>query len=244
MRSTAVNHQGKDTFWPHIWRLLFSACPFLQSAVSTTNTVFLFCRMSPECLWWRIHRFSDHVCVCVSERREPSASLKVLTLSCGLCVALAGLVLASLLLSSLCGGAAAMFDSQLDVHWELWKKTHEKTYQNEVWDVNMRARPKYICMIYQYPVECLTLRTLCVSWGGGYEPQGIVGEKPEAHYHAQPGGLDGTSHLRTEHEPPGRLGETLAHSENMIIDSWFFINGHRFKDGGAEQMRSLNFYRW
>lgn len=35
----------------------------------------------------------------------------------------------------------------------------------------------------------------------------------------------------------------LAHSENMIIDSRFFINGHCFKDGGAEQMRSLNFYR-
>lgn len=32
----------------------------------------------------------------------------------------------------LCGGAAAMFDSTLDVHWELWKKTHGKMYESEV----------------------------------------------------------------------------------------------------------------
>ncbi|XP_022601848.1 cathepsin S-like [Seriola dumerili] len=49
-----------------------------------------------------------------------------------------GLVLGSLLLVSLCVGAAAMLDSRLDVHWELWKKTHGKTYQNEVEDVRRR----------------------------------------------------------------------------------------------------------
>lgn len=48
------------------------------------------------------------------------------------CVRFTGLMLGSLLLVSLCVGAAAMFDSQLDVHWELWKKTHEKKYQNQV----------------------------------------------------------------------------------------------------------------
>lgn len=42
-----------------------------------------------------------------------------------------------------------------------------------------------------------------------------MGEKPDAHYHAQPGGLDGTSHLRTRHEPHGRLGETLAHCTGL-----------------------------
>ncbi|XP_017283961.1 cathepsin S, ortholog2, tandem duplicate 1 [Kryptolebias marmoratus] len=42
-----------------------------------------------------------------------------------------GLMLASLLLVSLWLGAAAMFESRLDVHWELWKKTHSKTYKNE-----------------------------------------------------------------------------------------------------------------
>lgn len=42
------------------------------------------------------------------------------------------LVLGALLLSSLCASAAATFDSALNVHWELWKKTHNKMYQSEV----------------------------------------------------------------------------------------------------------------
>nr|AAX51229.1 cathepsin S cysteine protease [Paralichthys olivaceus] len=49
-----------------------------------------------------------------------------------------GLMLASLLLVSLCVEAAAMLDVRLDVHWELWKKSHGKTYPNEVEDVRRR----------------------------------------------------------------------------------------------------------
>lgn len=50
----------------------------------------------------------------------------------------------------LCAGAAAMFDSTLDVHWELWKKTHNRMYESEV---RRRVfRPKSICMI---AVRCL-----------------------------------------------------------------------------------------
>lgn len=37
-----------------------------------------------------------------------------------------------------------------------------------------------------------------------------MGEEPDAHHHAQPGGLHGASHLRAEHELHGRPGETLA----------------------------------
>ncbi|CAF95154.1 unnamed protein product, partial [Tetraodon nigroviridis] len=56
------------------------------------------------------------------------------------------LVLGALLLSWLCASAAAMFDSDLNVHWELWKKTHDKMYQSEVeersrrelWESNLR----------------------------------------------------------------------------------------------------------
>lgn len=55
------------------------------------------------------------------------------SLSVCVCV-FTGLMLGSLLLVSLCVGAAAMFDGRLDVHWELWKRTHEKKYQNEVCD--------------------------------------------------------------------------------------------------------------
>lgn len=45
-----------------------------------------------------------------------------------------GLFLVSLLLFCLCFEPATMFDSKLNLHWELWKKTHEKQYQNEVHD--------------------------------------------------------------------------------------------------------------
>lgn len=42
-------------------------------------------------------------------------------------------MLASLLLVSLCvTAAAAMLDSSLDLHWELWKRKHEKSYKTEV----------------------------------------------------------------------------------------------------------------
>lgn len=44
-----------------------------------------------------------------------------------------------------------------------------------------------------------------------------MGEEPDAHYNAQPGGLDGASHLRTKHEPHGRHGETLVHSTVYIL---------------------------
>ncbi|XP_053183333.1 cathepsin S-like [Scomber japonicus] len=51
-----------------------------------------------------------------------------------------GLMLGSLLLVSLCVGAAAMFDSkQLDDHWDMWKKTNEKTYQDEVENTHRRG---------------------------------------------------------------------------------------------------------
>lgn len=49
------------------------------------------------------------------------------------------MMLGSLLLVSVCFGAAAMFEGQLDVHWELWKKTHGKKYQSEVEDQTRRG---------------------------------------------------------------------------------------------------------
>ncbi|XP_036928976.1 procathepsin L-like isoform X2 [Acanthopagrus latus] len=47
-------------------------------------------------------------------------------------------MLGSVLLFSLCLGAAATLDSKLDFQWDLWKKTHEKTYQNEAEEVSRR----------------------------------------------------------------------------------------------------------
>ncbi|KAG7234011.1 hypothetical protein INR49_006257 [Caranx melampygus] len=48
------------------------------------------------------------------------------------------MLLGSLLLVSLCARAVAMFDSRLDAHWELWKKTHGKSYPHE--DEDLRRR--------------------------------------------------------------------------------------------------------
>ncbi|KAM9309801.1 cathepsin S-like [Pholidichthys leucotaenia] len=50
-----------------------------------------------------------------------------------------GLVmLGSVLLLSLSMGEATMFGGHLDAHWELWKKTHDKKYENEVEDMRRR----------------------------------------------------------------------------------------------------------
>ncbi|KAK7880628.1 hypothetical protein WMY93_032738 [Mugilogobius chulae] len=44
-----------------------------------------------------------------------------------------------LLLALLCAIVWAEFDSRLDQHWNLWKKTYQKTYQNEVEEMDRRA---------------------------------------------------------------------------------------------------------
>ncbi|KAK7880629.1 hypothetical protein WMY93_032739 [Mugilogobius chulae] len=44
-----------------------------------------------------------------------------------------------LLLALLCATVWAEFDSRLDQHWNLWKKTFQKTYQNEVEEMGRRA---------------------------------------------------------------------------------------------------------
>lgn len=38
----------------------------------------------------------------------------------------------SLLLTILCGFAVAVINSELDRHWELWKKMHNKVYSHQV----------------------------------------------------------------------------------------------------------------
>lgn len=38
----------------------------------------------------------------------------------------------SLLLTIMCGFAAAVINSELDRHWELWKKMHDKVYSHQV----------------------------------------------------------------------------------------------------------------
>lgn len=67
------------------------------------------------------------------------------------------------------------------------------------------------------PSKYFTLCAICVCWGGGGEPQRIVGEEPDAHHPAQPGSFDGTSHLRPEHELHGRSGPTFFTSACSTI---------------------------
>lgn len=42
-------------------------------------------------------------------------------------------------LTVLCVSVLAQFDSRLDKHWDLWKKTHQKKYQHEVEEMGRRA---------------------------------------------------------------------------------------------------------
>uniref|UniRef100_A0A3Q3IZS1 Cathepsin S n=1 Tax=Monopterus albus TaxID=43700 RepID=A0A3Q3IZS1_MONAL len=67
-------------------------------------------------------------------------------------------MLVNLLLVLLCAGAAAMFDSRLDVHWELWKKTHEKKYHNEAENVRRRE-------LWEKNLMLITLHNLEATMG-------------------------------------------------------------------------------
>ncbi|KAF7226676.1 cathepsin S, ortholog2, tandem duplicate 1 [Nothobranchius furzeri] len=65
-----------------------------------------------------------------------------------------GLMLASLLLITLCEGMAAMFDSRFDNHWELWKGTHSKVYQSQEEDIFRRVLwEKNLMLITKHNLE-------------------------------------------------------------------------------------------
>ncbi|XP_039476106.1 cathepsin S-like [Oreochromis aureus] len=63
-----------------------------------------------------------------------------------------------LLLISLCAGAAAMFESTLDAHWDLWKKTHGKSYKNDVEDAHRRE-------LWENNLKMITVHNLEASMG-------------------------------------------------------------------------------
>lgn len=50
-----------------------------------------------------------------------------------------GVMVSVWLLAVLCAVTLAEFDSILDKHWDLWKKTHHKKYQNEVEEMGRRG---------------------------------------------------------------------------------------------------------
>ncbi|KAM7421568.1 hypothetical protein PAMA_015619 [Pampus argenteus] len=68
------------------------------------------------------------------------------------------LMLGSLLLVLLCVEAASTLDSRLDVHWDLWKKTHGKTYRNEVENNHRRG-------LWEKNLMLITMHNLEASMG-------------------------------------------------------------------------------
>ncbi|XP_056141932.1 cathepsin S, ortholog2, tandem duplicate 1 [Lampris incognitus] len=69
-----------------------------------------------------------------------------------------GMMLGSLLLVSLWTGALAMSESRLDLHWDMWKKTHKKTYNTEVEEFGRRE-------LWERNLEMITLHNLEASMG-------------------------------------------------------------------------------
>ncbi|XP_039535922.1 cathepsin S-like [Pimephales promelas] len=64
----------------------------------------------------------------------------------------------SLLFAVCCSAALAQFNSNLDQHWELWKKTHDKFYSTEFEDLGRRE-------LWEKNLELITLHNLEASMG-------------------------------------------------------------------------------
>nr|XP_055066508.1 cathepsin S, ortholog2, tandem duplicate 1 [Misgurnus anguillicaudatus] len=64
----------------------------------------------------------------------------------------------SLLFVVFCGAALAHFNSNLDQHWEMWKKTHGKSYTSEVEELGRRE-------VWERNLQLITIHNLEVSMG-------------------------------------------------------------------------------
>ncbi|XP_022602644.1 cathepsin S-like [Seriola dumerili] len=67
-------------------------------------------------------------------------------------------MLRSLLFTILCGFAAAVTSSQLDRHWELWKKMHKKVYSHQIEELGRRR-------IWEENLEIINVHNLEASLG-------------------------------------------------------------------------------
>ncbi|XP_053182265.1 cathepsin S-like isoform X2 [Scomber japonicus] len=115
------------------------------------------------------------------------------------------LMLGSLLLVSMCVGTAAMFDSkQLDDHWDLWKTTHGKTYQDEVENTHRRE-------FWEKNLMLITMHNLEASMGlHSYElGMNFMGDMTQEEVQQFLGGLTPPINLRRA--PSSFLGNTGAH---------------------------------
>ncbi|XP_076610426.1 cathepsin S-like isoform X1 [Chaetodon auriga] len=64
----------------------------------------------------------------------------------------------SLLLTIVCGLAVAVIDSELDRHWELWKKIHNKIYSHQIEELGRRR-------IWEENLEMINIHNLETSLG-------------------------------------------------------------------------------
>ncbi|XP_056618290.1 cathepsin S-like [Triplophysa dalaica] len=67
-------------------------------------------------------------------------------------------MLGSLLFVMFCATALALFEPQLDQHWEMWKKTHGKNYSSEVEELGRRE-------LWERNLQLITLHNLEASMG-------------------------------------------------------------------------------
>ncbi|XP_053182267.1 procathepsin L-like isoform X1 [Scomber japonicus] len=121
-----------------------------------------------------------------------------------------GLMLGSLLLVSICVGAAAMFDSkQLDGHWDLWKKMHGKTYHNQVENIHRRT-------LWEKNLMLITMHNLEASMGlHSYElGMNFMGDMTPTEIQQFFGGLTPPTDLKRA--PSSFLGNTGAHVPDTI----------------------------
>ncbi|CAL8287694.1 unnamed protein product [Merluccius merluccius] len=63
-----------------------------------------------------------------------------------------------LLLASVCLTAVAMFETKLDLHWELWKKTHSKHYETQLEEFGRRQ-------LWENNLQMITVHNLEASLG-------------------------------------------------------------------------------
>ncbi|CAL8247779.1 unnamed protein product [Lota lota] len=63
-----------------------------------------------------------------------------------------------LLLASLCLTAVAMFETKFDLHWEMWKKTHNKNYETEVEELGRRE-------LWEFNLKMISIHNLEASMG-------------------------------------------------------------------------------
>ncbi|XP_062279348.1 cathepsin S-like isoform X1 [Scomber scombrus] len=146
-------------------------------------------------------------------------------------------MLGSLLFVSLCVGAAAMFESkQLDNNWDLWKKNHGKTYQDEVENIHRRK-------LWEKNLMLITMHNLEASMGLhsyelGMNFMGDMGSCGSCWAFSAVGALEGQVALRTGkliNLSPQNLVDCSTPYGNMGCNGGWYTDAFDYiRDNGIE----------